>query len=455
MNTSELAERYLKKCEELGKSQNTVRQYRGRLRQFVEVCPELPTQTATIELYLKRRGETPAHRGAHFKVLQAFYAYLEEAEGIESPVPSKGSVGRPPRTGRIIQPAQQPAPQKTSPQDDKSVITEPAKKVYSPVGMADAIERYIQFKVAEGVSLRTQEQYRNRLNPFAKAFPIVPVNTDQIARFLAALDVDPETRWDYRKHIIAFYHFLEKREEIPVVSILFPKVRVPRKVRRVLSPEEMGRLFANAIGIQEKAMLTVLIDSKIRASELCSLTRENLFPDHIIVTGKTGQRTVPIRQETFDILSQLATEGPLFIVEGRPMNRHYLRVHIKKLMQRAGLEGEKLGPHILRHSSSVQHIMFGGDLMSLKEELGHTTTKMTEKYAALAFTQVKTRHEEVNVLGRIASANGLARAVCLDCGLEIRVKPEEAPDTVCLRCKQKGKWDLPDVQPEEMKEVRN
>ena len=174
-----------------------------------------------------------------------------------------------------------------------------------------------------------------------------------------------------------------------------------------MSEEEVESLFNYAETFQDKAILTLLIDSKIRASELCTLTREHVFQDSIIVDGKTGQRPIPISPLTYSILTKLADSGPLFTIEGRPMRREYLRIRIKEIMKKAGLTGDKLGPHILRHSASVFHIMHGGDLLSLKEELGHTTLRMTERYAQLAIPQVKQKHQEANVIGHIIE--GLAK----------------------------------------------
>ena len=101
MKTEEALTRFLKKCEELGRSPSTRRHYHGYLRHFADTCPDLPTYTEVIEVYLKHRKETPAHRGMHFKCLQAFYSYLQMYEGIKSPVPSKGPMGRPSKRGAL------------------------------------------------------------------------------------------------------------------------------------------------------------------------------------------------------------------------------------------------------------------------------------------------------------------------------------------------------------------
>lgn len=443
LKTEELLQRFLRKCAEDGKAEATRCFYYGYLRHFAQEHPVLPEQTHTIEAYLKKRKETPAHRGMHFKCLQAFYSYLEKYEGVKSPVPPKGPIGRPRKYKLVSTPtSSQLDPVSTVLEGEKVVRGGPSVSTSMSISTAEVVEKYITWKINEGVSKRTVEEYRGKLGAFVKAFPTLPLHADLISDFLGKLQLDQETKWDYRKHIISFYHFLEKRQIIPIITPTFPRVKVPKKVRRVLSTDEMKSLFATAQNFQERAILTLLIDSKIRATELCTLTRENLFKDHIVVVGKTGQRQVPISSTSYEMLTNLSQEGFLFRVEGRRMTREYLRVHLKALMQRAGLNGKKLGPHILRHSASVEHILQGGDVMSLKEELGHSSVKMTEKYAHLAFPQVRELHDRVNVLGHIAPQSAARKAACNGCGLEIRAAQKDLKTIECMRCKRIGDWKV-------------
>jgi integrase len=266
---------------------------------------------------------------------------------------------------------------------------------------AELVEKYKSFKAAEGVSKGTLREYNSKLDKFANYFPTLPLDPDQIAEYLGQLKCDPITKWDIRKHIMAFYHFLERRNIIAVITPTFPKVKFPRKVRRVLTEDEVVNLFNYAETLQDKAILTLLIDSKLRAGELCSLTREHVLQDSVIVTGKNGQRSIPISPLTYSLLTKLTDSGPLFSIDSRPMNRKLLYNHLHELMKRSGLTGKKLGPHILRHSASVFHIMHGGGLLELQKELGHITLKMTEKYGELAAPQVKQKHQETNVIGHI------------------------------------------------------
>jgi len=295
----------------------------------------------------------------------------------------------------------------------------------------------------QGVSPRTLQGYYSYFKPFIGKFPFLPLTVEPIEEFLGSLKVDRETRWSYNKTLKALYHFLEDRKKIPKDLFKFPTIQFPRKARRVFSEDELRELFQHTGDFQERAILTTLIDTKVRASELLSLTRERVFPDHVVVSGKTGERLVPINPETYATLVQLAASGPLFQLNGRPMRREYLRIILRRLMERAGLRGERLGPHILRHSASVQHMMHGGDLLSLKEELGHTTTRMTEKYGALAFPQVKQKHQEIDVLGKIAGQSVFERAKCYGCGQEVVAEFVKLKETECPFCHQVGNWYTP------------
>lgn len=269
------------------------------------------------------------------------------------------------------------------------------------------------------------------------------------------MNIEFVTKFVYLALIKSLYHYLEKEKQIPKGIFEFPIIRVPKKVRRVLSEDELASLYKYCQNNQEKAILILFLDSKIRAGELNSLTRENVFPDYIKVSGKEGERLIPIKPETYEMLCLLATSGPLFTnKKGRILSYSSIYQKVHSIMHRAGLSGKKLGPHIIRHSTAVQHIMHGGDLVSLQRELGHTTTLMTEKYAQLAFPDVKQRHMQIDVLGHImAKANGegppagptkvLSRVICYVCNKEVMADPDGIKKLECPKCGQVGSWYSP------------
>ncbi len=449
MKTQEALTRFLLKCEERGLSPETRRKYHGYLRHFAEENPELPTDPRIINAFLKERKETPAHRGDWFKKLQALYSYLEEFEGIKSPVPPKGPMGRPRKVKLVTNLATGQIGETLAHLKQKSSVGGLSVSTSTSISTIDAVQAFVKSRKSQGVSELTVNDYYSLFKPFVLKYPTLPLTVEPIEEFLASLQVGLERRWTYRRALVALYHFLEQRKKIPKDLVTIPQVKRPRRVRRVLSEEELRGLFAFAQNFQEKAILTLLIEGKVRASELVSLDREETYPDHITVKAKGGgEREVPINPETYEVLCQLAASGPLFRVNGRRMRRDYLGKLTHRLMLRSGLEGKKLGPHILRHSAAVQHIMFGGDLMSLKEELGHTQVSTTQLYAELASTQVKQVHQKVNVLGKIAGGSVFERAKCYGCHQEIVLELEKVKETECPNCHQVGKWYLPNHRTE-------
>lgn len=459
MKTQEALTRFLKKCEERGLSLITRRNYQGYLRHFVDEHPELPTDTSTINKFLAKRGETPSKRGDVFKKLQAFYSYLEEFEGITSPVPARGKMGRPKKGKVVLNPATEQTVETAIPPGEKTSGGGSSVSTSTSISTADAVKVFIRSREVMGVSKRTLAMYPSYFKPFIRRYPTLPLTPEPIDEFLGSLKIDQETRAAYRKELTALYRFLEKRRHIPNPMPDVTRIPIPRKVRRVLSEDELRRLFRFAGTPQEKAVLTTLIDTKVRSGELLSMTRERLYPDKITVMGKTEERDVPLMPETYQMLCQLASSGPLFRVNGKPMNREHLRVMLRRMMERSGLTGKKLGAHILRHSASVQHMMFGGDLMSLKEELGHTQVSTTQRYAELAFPDVKKRHGEIGVLGKLTGKSSLGqptgkssleKAECYGCHIWVKLDPTRVKETECPGCHQVGKWYLPNVKPEQL-----
>ncbi|GAJ03467.1 unnamed protein product, partial [marine sediment metagenome] len=148
MKTQEALTRFLKKCEERGLSPDTRRTYQGYLRHFADEYPELPTDTKIIEAFLKKRKETPAHRGPVFKKLQAFYSYLEEFEGIKSPVPPSGPMGRPRKVKMVITPGTGQVVENSTMPNEKVVkggtLVTPSGSISTSISTAEAVKSFIR-----------------------------------------------------------------------------------------------------------------------------------------------------------------------------------------------------------------------------------------------------------------------------------------------------------------------
>lgn len=147
--------------------------------------------------------------------------------------------------------------------------------------------------------------------------------------------------------------------------------------------------------VRDAAMLLVLVDSGLRASELCDLQVRNYDRRTgrlVVERGKGGkQRSVYVGQAAQRAVwrylqrrGKLEPGEPLFEASrgGGPMNRTSLRKLIERLGQRAGVAGAT--PHRFRHTFAVNFLRNGGSLAALQDLLGHSTMEMVRRYARLA-----------------------------------------------------------------------
>lgn len=401
MQTTDALQRFYDHCRSKGLTKSTLRGYETYLRHFAVQYPELPTDTESIERYLIARNEGPGHRADVHRKLQAFYSYLQSVENIPSPVPARGPMGRPKKQRRGADPGVSThAPLNMTP-FGKVVEGGADPQSYTSISTSSAVLAFLQRRKVKGCSPRTIEEYTKYFRRFTVRFKYVPIDPRDLDSWLAHFNVSSETLVDYRRFLVTFYHFLEQFKFIPKELVEVPEVLKETKLPRTLTLEELSSLQSHCDNFQEECILHTLVDTKCRAGELLSMTRETLFPTYILVKGKTDERQVPITPETYEMLCRLRSHGPLFQVQGHVMHYSYLRRLVHGIMVRAGLTGAKLGPHIIRHTASVEHIMAGGSERVLQEELGHTTPIMTAHYSRLAGPRLNAEHQRINLVNNI------------------------------------------------------
>jgi len=91
--------------------------------------------------------------------------------------------------------------------------------------------------------------------------------------------------------------------------------------------------------------------------------------------------------------------------------RYLLRKEFHRIGQQAGIQGVRVSPHTLRHTSATQYIMNGGDALSLQQILGHSMLDMVNIYVGLANRDVAKLHRQFSPMDRMGIAPGGKRQV--------------------------------------------
>jgi site-specific recombinase XerD len=205
--------------------------------------------------------------------------------------------------------------------------------------------------------------------------------------------------------IHSFYRFaaLEHPEHSHTIArvMAIPTKRHERNIVCYLDLTEIKALIAAPnhdtwLGRRDRAMLTLMIQTGVRVSELVGLHLGDVHLGtgrHIRILGKgRKKRATPLTGETAAVLRQWLTEragapeDPLFPTrKGQQLNRHTVGLLVSKHADTAAadcpsLTAKRLTPHTLRHTAAMLWRAKGADIATIALLLGHESTLTTHIY---------------------------------------------------------------------------
>lgn len=187
------------------------------------------------------------------------------------------------------------------------------------------------------------------------------------------------------------------------------------------SEDQLGALFLAAkkssAPKRNEAILLLMLDTGLRASEVCSLRFKDLelhssYGQATVVGKGRKKRSVPFQRRCSRALWQylretvVLHEGPLFFSEGGntrglPLTRSGLLQLFERLGQRAGITNVRCSPHTMRHTFAVSFLRGGGNTFTLQKLLGHSNLQMTQKYVAFAQADINAQHRQFSPADRL------------------------------------------------------
>ncbi|MBN2001387.1 site-specific integrase, partial [candidate division KSB1 bacterium] len=189
----------------------------------------------------------------------------------------------------------------------------------------------------------------------------------------------------------------------PVNEVDF--LKEPPGRTRFLTPEEAGRLLECCNESLRPIVFTAL-NTGMRRMEILSLTWDNVHIDSVIdpyieipISKNYKKRFVPLSTDMIELLEKLRNRHQTFVfigMRGRPVKT--VRKPFETALRKAGIINFRF--HDLRHTFASHFIMHGGDPLTLKEILGHSSLKMVERYAHLA---VAHKRKQINNLNGVFS----------------------------------------------------
>jgi site-specific recombinase XerD len=154
-------------------------------------------------------------------------------------------------------------------------------------------------------------------------------------------------------------------------------------------------------GRRDFTLLSLMFNTGARVSEIVGIQACDLRlspPPSVLLRGKgRKERMCPLWPETARLLQEHLEAQEICPHEARSvflnqrggrLSRFGIRWILNKHIQRAGtdsptLNGKRLHPHSMRHSTAIHLLRAGVDLSTIANWLGHTSVNTTNKYLSL------------------------------------------------------------------------
>jgi integrase/recombinase XerD len=302
----------------------------------------------------------------------------------------------------------------------------------------DAIEAFLDMMAAErGASRNTLDAYRRDLLAFdswldERKSSVRTASRDQVRGYLAHLVLQGSAastqarRLSALRQYFAFLYSEGWRGDDPTTAIDAPRRK--QALPRSLSQQDIEVLIAAARDESEKSaeglrllcMLEVLYAAGLRVSELITLplAAARSRDAFLNVKGKGAkERLVPLNPSAREamrhylavrdqFLSPAARAGERYLFPSRGAQCHLTRQRcyqlLKDLALKAGLDPEKLSPHVLRHAFATHLVEGGADLRSVQTLLGHADIATTQIYTHVANERLRATVIAAHPLARVA-----------------------------------------------------
>ncbi|HEY2300688.1 MAG TPA: site-specific tyrosine recombinase XerD [Acidimicrobiales bacterium] len=194
--------------------------------------------------------------------------------------------------------------------------------------------------------------------------------------------------------------------------------KVPQGLPKALNEDEVARLLGAVVGEdaparRDRAILELLYGTGMRISELVGLSLGDVGLDEgaLRVFGKgSKERVVPLGRYARDALDEwLATTGrgamaparwarrgdseAVFLNNrGGRLSRQGAWGIVRRYGDMAGL-GDRLTPHVLRHSCATHMLDHGADIRVVQELLGHAAITTTQLYTKVSTERLRAAYD--------------------------------------------------------------
>lgn len=254
--------------------------------------------------------------------------------------------------------------------------------------------------ILRALSPHTLKNYMNHIKVYLKEIgktvnPVDMTKADIEKYLLKRHKEHPTSESDRNSHINAIKFLYEQVLGHDQMLFYLPRPEKPMQLPKVLSEQELERLFRAVSNLKHKAILLTAFSCGLRVSEVCRLKVKHIDKDRMQVfiersKGKKDRYVMlsPVLRDVLERYKELFHVNPAgYLFEGQkagsPYSTRSAQIIFKRAVKDAGIQKD-VTFHVLRSSFATHLLEKGVDIKYIKELLGHFDIKTTERYLHVA-----------------------------------------------------------------------
>ena len=270
-------------------------------------------------------------------------------------------------------------------------------------GFADHIRKFEEQITLKSYSESTVFSYSRGIAQISLHFGKSPLDLDpdEINAYLYTLARDKDLSDTYFKHAVYGLRFFFRVYDLEDRALRLPNLKGQKKLPSVFSQNELKRLFKAPKFLKHRVMFSLIYSAGLRVSEVCKLKINDIDFDrmqiHIRQSKNNRSRYVVLSHQISKGLKQyMAGSKPkVFLFNGRqkgiPLGHSAVQQAFRQAMQTARIQKDAC-VHTLRHSFATHLLEQGVDIVTIKEQLGHSNIQTTMMYLHVAKVERKMAH---------------------------------------------------------------
>jgi len=254
---------------------------------------------------------------------------------------------------------------KITPQIEKQILSElingASEKKQQTISFNNLIDRYLEYQGHDWAK-STKERNKGLLNKYLENG--LPAN--KTTKAMTVRVINACNNWGFKHGLI--------KKPIKIAGGSKWESR-----NRVLSDSELKTLLDEIRDNRFNLFVRLAYYTGARSGEIRSISRENIFSNHIVAYGKSGKRLIKLNNQAQEIL-----DG---IDELWDYTKDFVSHKFKKEARKAGIPDIRF--HDLRRTFGYNLIRQGRPIYEVSKLLGHSSVTTTERhYAPLLATEI-------------------------------------------------------------------